>query len=251
MTMPSTPRVLVVDDSAVGRRKMAMAVRNLGHDWIEADSGEAALALLKDTHVDLILLDIMMPGIDGFGVLWVLRADKRLSSIPVLVISAMDGDMASVARAIELGATDFLPKDFEPVIFRARVETCLEKKRLRDGELDYLAQVDRIAEAARLMEEQAFNPSKLGLSSVVTRDDSIGRLARVFADMAQLVYERERALRRSVRTAKGLVLMLLVGIVGGLMVPISALLFTRFPMATGLSLRGDLLPASSVWVWRP
>lgn len=242
MTMRSTSRVLVVDDSAVGRRKMALAIRNLGHEWIEVDSGEKALAFLKEHDVDLILLDIMMPGIDGFGVLEVLRADKRLSSIPVLVISGMDGDMASVARAIELGATDFLPKDFEPVIFRARVEACIEKKRLRDGELDYLSQVDRIAEAARLMEEQAFNPSKLGLSSVATRDDSIGRLARVFADMAQLVYERERALRRSVRTAKGMVLMLLAGIVGGLMVPISALLFTRIPMATGLSFWGDLLP---------
>lgn len=242
MTLRSTSRVLVVDDSAVSRRKMAMAARNLGHEWIEADSGEAALSVLKESHVDLILLDIIMPGMDGFGVLEVLRADKRLSSIPVLVISGMDGDMESVARAIELGATDFLPKDFNAVLFRARVESCIEKKRLRDGELDYLAQVDRIAEAARFMEEQAFHPSKLGLSSVAVRDDSIGQLARVFSEMAQQVYDRERALMRSVRTAKGLVLLLLAGIVGGLMVPMSALLFSHIPMATGLSFWGDLLP---------
>ena len=236
-------RILVVDDSTMSRRKMALALRNNGHDRVvEVESGEAALAFLKENDADLILLDILMPGIDGFGVLEVLRADKRLSAIPVLVISGMDGDMESVARAIELGATDFLPKEFNAVLFRARVEACIEKKRLRDGELDYLAQVDRISEAARLMEEQAFNPAKLGLSSVAVRDDSIGRLARVFLEMAQLVYERERALRRSVRTAKGLVLMLLAGIVGGLTVPISALLFSRIPMATGLSFWGDLLP---------
>ncbi len=236
-------RVLVVDDSTMSRRKMAMAIRKLGHDGvIEADSGEAALSILKENDVDLILLDIMMPGMDGFGVLEVLRADKRLSSIPVLVISGMDGDLDSVARAIELGAYDFLPKEFNAVLFRARVEACIEKKRLRDVELDHLAQVDRIAEAARLMEEQAFHPSKLGLSGVAIRDDSIGRLARVFSEMAQQVYERERALRRSVRTAKGLVLLLLAGIVGGLMVPMSALLFSQIPMATGLSFWGDLLP---------
>ena len=115
---------------------MAMAIRNLGHQWIEANSGEAALSLLQENDVDLILLDIMMPGLDGFDVLEVLRADKRLSAIPVLVISGMDGDMESVARAIELGATDFLPKEFNAVLFRARVEACIEKKRLRDGELD-------------------------------------------------------------------------------------------------------------------
>lgn len=235
-------RVLVVDDSSMSRKKMAMAVKNLGHEWVEADSGEAALAILKDQSFDLILLDILMPGIDGFGVLEALRADKCLSEIPVLVISGMEGDMESVARAIELGATDFLPKDFNAVIFRARVDACIEKKRLRDAELDYLAQVERISSAAAVMEEKAFHPKNLGLESVANRNDSIGRLARVFAEMAQQVYDRERALMRSVRTAKGFVLLLLAGAVGGLMVPLSALLFSHVPMAIGLSMWGDLLP---------
>ena len=236
-------QVLVVDDSMMSRRKMAMAVKNLGYDRVvEAESGEVALSLLKETDVDLILLDIIMDGMDGFGVLEALRSDTRLSSIPVLVISGMDGDMGSVARAIELGATDFLPKDFNPTLFRARVAACIEQKRLRDGELDYIAQVNRIAEAAISMEEQAFHPSKLGLETVSVRDDSIGRLARVFSEMAQQVYDRERSLIRSVRTAKGFVLLLLAGVVGGLMVPMSSLLFSQIPMATGLSFWGDLLP---------
>ena len=235
-------RVLVVDDNTMSRRKIAMAVRNLGYEWIEIDSGEAALDFLRGHDVDLVLLDIMMPGLDGFGVLEAMRADARLASVPVLVISGMDSDMDSVARAIELGATDFLPKDFSAVIFRARVEACIEKKRLRDAELDYLAQVERISSAAAMMEEKAFHPKNLGLEAVAFRDDSVGRLARVFSELAQQVYDRERALMRSVRTAKGLVLLLLAGIVGGLMVPMSSLLFSHIPMATGLTFWGDLLP---------
>ncbi len=235
-------RVLVVDDSAMSRRKVAMAVKSLGHEWIEIDSGEAALGFLHHNDVDLVLLDIMMPGLDGFDVLEAMRSDARLSAIPVLVISGMDSDMDSVARAIELGAADFLPKDFSAAIFRARVEACIEKKRLRDAELDYLAQVERISSAAAMMEEKAFHPKSLGLEAVAERNDSVGQLARVFTEMALQVYDRERALIRSVRTAKGFVLLILSGVLGGLMVPMSALLFSAIPMATGLSFWGDLLP---------
>ena len=239
---PPSSRVLVVDDNTMSRRKIAMAVRNLGHHWIEIDSGEAALDFLQGNDVDLVLLDIIMPGLDGFGVLEAMRLDQRMSAIPVLVISGMDSDMESVARAIELGAADFLPKDFSAVIFRARVEACIEKKRLRDAELDYLAQVERISSAAAMMEETAFHPKNLGLDTVSERADSVGRLARVFSEMALQVYDRERALIRSVRTAKGFVLLILAGVIGGMMAPMSALLFKEIPMATGLSFWGDLLP---------
>jgi CheY-like chemotaxis protein/drug/metabolite transporter (DMT)-like permease len=234
--------VLVVDDSPMSRRKMASAVEELGYHPITAEHGAAALAFLGRNDVDLVLLDILMPGIDGFGVLEAMRADPRLAAIPVLVVSGMDGDMESVAKAIALGATDFLPKDFSTVIFRARVESCIERKRLRDTELDYLAQVERVARAAAKMEERAFHPKNLGLEDIGRRSDSIGRLARVFSEMAQQVYDRERAMIRSVRTAKGFVLLLLAGITGGLMVPFSALLFQYVPKAVGLSFWGDLLP---------
>ena len=234
--------VLVVDDSALSRRKIAMAVRNLGHEWTELDSGEAALDFLRENDVDLVLLDILMPGLDGFGVLEAMRSEMRLSAIPVLVISGMDGDMDSVARAIELGATDFLPKDFSATVFRARVEACIEKKRLRVSELDYLTQVERISSAAAMMEEKAFHPKNLGLAAVADRDDSVGRLARVFSEMALQVYDRERGMIRRIRTSQGFVLLILAGVIGGLMAPMSALLFREIPMATGLSFWGDLLP---------
>ena len=242
LSVVQSGRVLVVDDNATSRRKMAMAVRKLGHEWVEAPGGEEALALLKQQDFDLILLDIMMPGMDGFEVLENLRKDRRLSSIPVLVISGMDEDMTSVARAIELGATDFLPKDFNPVLFKARVEACIEKMRLRAAELDYLAQVERITSAAEVMEERAFHPKDLGLEQVAGRSDSIGRLARVFAEMAQQVYDRERGMMRSVRTAKGILLLILSGIVGGLTMPISVKLSEAIPQAITLTFWGDLLP---------
>ena len=194
--MQSTSRVLVVDDSAVSRRKMAMAIRNLGYEWIEADSGEAALSFLKENDVDLILLDIMMPGLDGFDVLEVLRADKQLSSIPVLVISGMDGDMESVARAIELGAADFLSKDFEPAIFRARVAASIERKQFRDQEVQYLKHVERLSAAASVLEDGKFNPKDLDLADVIGRPDGLGKLATVFVSMAEVVFERERRMRK-------------------------------------------------------
>jgi CheY-like chemotaxis protein len=232
---------LVVDDNGTSRRKIAMAVKNLGFDWVEADSGEAALAFLEANDADLILLDIMMPGMDGFAVLDALRADRRLASIPVLVISGMDGDMQSVARAIELGATDFLPKEFDPVLFKARVGSCIEKKRLRAVELDYLAQVDRLSAAAMIMESGRFRPGSLQLESVAARPDSIGRLASIFVEMAHQVYDREVALQRNIRTLKGGALLLIQGLLWGLVVPLSVLIYRSNEMSLGVTFWSNLV----------
>lgn len=193
--MDPSPCVLIVDDNAMSRRKMALAVRHLGHRSLEADSGEAALEILRSENFDLILLDIVMPGIDGFGVLEALQSDRRTSSIPVLVISGEDGDIAAVARAIELGATDFLPKNFEPVQFAARVSSSLERKRLRDIELAYLRQVDRLSAAASVVEDGSFDPAELDLKDIAARPDGLGKLATVFVSMARVVHDRERRLR--------------------------------------------------------
>jgi CheY-like chemotaxis protein len=239
--MPHSERVLVVDDNGTSRRKIAMAVKNLGFDWVEADSGEAALAFLEDNDADLILLDIMMPGMDGFAVLDALRANRRLASIPVLVISGMDGDMQSVARAIELGATDFLPKEFNPVLFKARVGSCIEKKRLRAVELDYLAQVDRLSAAAMIMESGRFRPGSLQLESVAARPDSIGRLASIFVEMAHQVYDREVALQRNIRTLKGGALLLIQGLLWGLVVPLSVLIYRSNEMSLGVTFWSNLI----------
>ena len=228
---------------------MAMAVKHLGREWIEADSGEAALAILQDNDVDLILLDIMMPGMDGFAVLEALRADKRLAVIPVLVISGMDGEMESVARAIELGATDFLPKDFNPVLFKARLESCIERKRLRAIELDHLAQMDRLAAAAQIMESGRFHPGNLQLEGVAKRPDAVGRLAGIFVEMAHQVYDRELALQRNIRTLKGGVLLLLQGILWGLVVPLSVLIYRTNELSLGVTFWSNLVAGIFCCAW--
>ncbi|MEO1307832.1 MAG: adenylate/guanylate cyclase domain-containing protein [Pseudomonadota bacterium] len=133
--------VLVVDDNATSRMKLSMAARHLGHSVSTADTGVEALQSLTTQPVDLILLDIEMPEMDGFGVLSELRQTSELRDIPVIVISAAD-DMANIVRAIELGAQDFLPKNFDQILFRARVGACLETKRLNDQRADYLAQIE-------------------------------------------------------------------------------------------------------------
>ena len=247
--MQESACVLVVDDSTMSRRKMAMAVKNLGHEWIEAGSGEEALDILQDRDVDLILLDIMMPGIDGFGVLEALRSDTRLAEVPVLVISGMDGDMDSVARSIELGATDFLPKDFDPVLFRARVAACIEKKHLRDTEIDLLRQMDKLSEAARIMESSKFHPENLGSGEVAKRRDSVSRLASVFVEMATQVHAREVALQRNIRTLKGGALLLAGGVLWGLVVPLSVLIYQENTMTLGVTFWSNLLAGAICCAW--
>jgi CheY-like chemotaxis protein len=233
--------VLVVDDNTMSRRKLTLALRHLGHVSTEAESGAAALARVSEGDYDLILLDILMPEMDGFEVLERLQADPKHADIPVLVISGLESDTESVARAIEMGATDFLPKQFEATLFRARVNACIEKKRLRMAELDHLRQVDRLIAAAEVMETSTFHPTKLGLDSVAERTDAVGRLARVFRDMAEHVYARERVLQRNIRTLKGVVLLLATGISSGLGVPLSIILFQEIPMPAGAALWVNLI----------
>jgi signal transduction histidine kinase len=142
-------RILVVDDSAVSRKLLSRAVTNLAHDASEVADGQAALDLLRTTPMDAVLLDIEMPGMDGFAVLRILKADPQLRDVPVIVISGVE-DTASIAKGIELGAEDFLPKSFEPQVLRARLNAALGRKRLRDLERAYLEQEVSLHEAQRL-----------------------------------------------------------------------------------------------------
>ncbi len=128
--MSAGGRVLVVDDDRTSRIKLGLAIKKLGFDKVEVEDGMKALELLGQQDFDLVLLDIVMPGLSGFDVLAAMKADSRLRRIPVLVISSMDDDVASVVKAIELGAEDFLPKSFDPVLLRARVHACVDKARL-------------------------------------------------------------------------------------------------------------------------
>jgi adenylate cyclase len=135
-------RVLVVDDEPMNVDLLEQELELLGHDTVSARDGAEALDVLARTPVDLVLLDIMMPVLDGYAVLEQRRGDPRLRAIPFIVISAT-GDDASVIRCVEMGAEDYLPKPFDPVLLRARIGACLEKKRLHDREREHLAEIDR------------------------------------------------------------------------------------------------------------
>ena len=130
--------ILVVDDHATNRLKMSMAVKHIGHTTDTANDGLQALEKLRSTDTfDLVLLDIVMPNMDGHQVLAEMKADELLRNTPVVVISSLD-EMDSIVTAIELGAEDYLPKDFEPSLLRARISACLEKKHLQDAVFNQL-----------------------------------------------------------------------------------------------------------------
>lgn len=131
-------KILVVDDVAENRDLLLRRLTRLGFAHIDqAANGVEALAAIAAQNYDLVLLDIMMPVLDGFGVLEALRRDGRINELPILVISALS-EMDPVVRCIELGAADFIVKPFNPTLLRARVLSTLEKKALSDLTRDEL-----------------------------------------------------------------------------------------------------------------
>jgi PleD family two-component response regulator len=194
--MESQPgSILVVDDHKTNRLKMSFAVKKEGHEVETAENGLEALELMQARPFDLVLLDIVMPVMDGYEVLTRMKSDSRLRDIPVLVISSMQ-DMDSIVKGIKMGAEDYLPKTFDPVFLKTRVDTCLEKKRFRDQEVEYLGQVDRLTTAAAALEEDTFDPDSL--DDVAGRSDALGQLTRVFQRMAREFYVREKRLKQQV-----------------------------------------------------
>ena len=125
--------ILVVDDDALNRRMLTATLARDGHRTSSATDGETALAAIRNDPPDVILLDLVMPGIDGMGVLERLKADEALRHLPVIMISGVD-DSDSVIRCLEMGADDFLPKPFDPAILRARINAGLDRKTLHDLE---------------------------------------------------------------------------------------------------------------------
>ena len=136
-----TGRVLVVDDNEINRDMLRRRLEREGHTVRCAENGRQALEMLRAEACDLVLLDILMPDINGYQVLEAMKGDPELRHVPVIMISALD-EIDSVVRCIEIGAEDYLPKPFNPVILRARLGASLEKKRLRDREVVHLRQIE-------------------------------------------------------------------------------------------------------------
>jgi phosphoserine phosphatase RsbU/P len=153
------PIILIVDDEPFNVDYLEQELEEVDCETIAAVNGQDALAKVQYHVPDLILLDIMMPVMDGFEVLSHLKANPATRDIPVIVISAQN-DLRSVVRGIQLGAEDYLPKPFEPTLLHARILSSLEKKRLRDLEQLYLKSLQREMEIAREI-QLGFLPAEL------------------------------------------------------------------------------------------
>jgi DNA-binding response OmpR family regulator len=197
--MREHPLILIVDDEPFNVDYLEQELEDLNYDTVSAMNGIEALEQVAAIEPDMILLDIMMPVMDGFQVLERLKAEKAWRDIPVVIISAMS-DISSIARGIEAGAEDYLPKPFDPTLLEARLHAGLEKKQLRDQEMEYLRQVEHLTRAAEAIEENEFSPQSL--DPVIARQDALGNLGRVFLRMAKEVHTREQRLLRQIETLK-------------------------------------------------
>jgi putative two-component system response regulator len=173
----SPARVLVIDDSGVNRKLLNMMITEMGYLPDEADDGQSGLTAAFENPPDLILLDILMPGMDGRQVLSALRTDSRTYRIPIVMISSLD-DMESIVRCIQLGADDYFSRPFDRTLLRARVDVLLERKRLQDSELRYQQQIQEYNEH---LEEQV---------ATQVRQISAGHESTIFA-MSKLAESRD------------------------------------------------------------
>lgn len=140
--MVLAPALLVVDDNEMNRDMLTRRLTREGYRVDVAENGRSALEKVALDKYDLVLLDIMMPEVDGYYVLAQMKASPALRHIPVIMITALE-EMDSVVRCIEMGAEDYVLKPFNPTLLKARVGACLEKKRLHDQEDNYRAKIEQ------------------------------------------------------------------------------------------------------------
>ncbi len=193
---PLSGLVLVVDDNELNRSLLSGRLKQQGLTVQAAAAARAPLFLMRAQVFDLVLLDLMMPGMDGFEVLAHMRADPVLRHVPVVVISAVD-QIDSVARCLELGADDYIPKPFNPTLLRALVSALLEKKRLHDQEEMYRRQVEQHnVELAKRVHEQVQALQSANLATIFalaklaeSRDPDTGRHLERVREYCRLLAE--------------------------------------------------------------
>jgi adenylate cyclase len=191
--------ILVVDDDAVSRTMLTRLLEQEGHRVDTAADGRQALERLHADPFDLALLDVLMPELDGYEVLAHMKDDEVLRHIPVLMITALD-DVRSAVRCIEMGADDYLPKPFDPIVLQARIKASLTKKRMHDLESEHLDEMARLnrrlearieeqmAELVRTGELSRFLPQQVAeglLGGQLEPDEAFERrkITALFADM--------------------------------------------------------------------
>ncbi|NIR30999.1 MAG: response regulator [Gammaproteobacteria bacterium] len=177
-------RVLVVDDNDSNRDLISRHLIRHGYRVETAQDGQQAVRMMQERSYDVVLLDVIMPHMNGYEALALIKSDEDLLHVPVIMISAYD-DLESIARCIELGADEYLPKLFNPVLLRARVAACLEKKRLRDRERVFLRTIRSEQEKSEklllnILPEPIAQRLKQGESSIA---DEFAEVTVLFCDL--------------------------------------------------------------------
>ena len=167
----ATGSLLVVDDNEVNRDLLSRRLMREGHQVAEAVNGRQALEMIEQGSFDLVLLDVMMPELNGHEVLEHLQREGRLRDLPVIMLSA-SGEMDSIVQCISLGAEDYLSKPYDPILLRARINASLEKKRLRD----------RVREQLRAIEQELNVAARLQ-QSILPRKFPVSEHLEIFAEM--------------------------------------------------------------------
>jgi class 3 adenylate cyclase len=183
--MDQSPGILIVDDNEDNRYTLQLLLETDGHSRLAcAANGTEAIAALKEQRFNLVLLDMMMPDLNGDEVLEILKADPNTRDIPVVMISA-DNDIDKVAKCIELGADDYLPKPFNTSLLRARISAALRRASLRSMETQYLSQIEKEKQYSERLLKNVL-PAEIAsrLQSGVTRiADQFDSATVLFADI--------------------------------------------------------------------
>jgi DNA-binding response OmpR family regulator len=178
MTQGKAGYILVIDDNEMNRDMLARRLGRYGYDVDVAENGEHGLEKMRDGNFDLVMLDIMMPKMNGYEFLEHVKTDERLSQIPVIMISAVD-DLDSVVKCIELGAEDYLFKPFNPVLLKARISASLDRKRttetfsaIQDHSAEMAETIMTIQHDLQILKSGKSGNLNLEQSTIVNRIDS-------------------------------------------------------------------------------
>ncbi|GAB7028711.1 hypothetical protein JCM4914_01720 [Streptomyces platensis subsp. malvinus] len=174
---------MVVDDDRTNRMMLTYRLEMAGLETATSENGLEALRMLRESDFDVVLLDILMPGMDGYATLDLMKHDQQLSRTPVIMMSAV-GELDSVVRCLEMGAEDYLPKPLDHLLLTSRVNNILLKIRLEQVE-------KALAELTEAVQAMAGGTLPAGaLDRVAGQTDSVGRLARQLQQLAAVTSER-------------------------------------------------------------